>query len=200
MKNPMMNTTELNTYDDHTHDNIVKTVDLREDTSNTLELLAERPQVQIERFVKDNIKLSKKIISQTVNVPVTLNQEVLVIEHVFAQPSTSQDNLVSVVTNNVNVPQLMVNGQAITLGDTPIEIPLLQQIAKVNIETIVAEKVQLMTQNVSHETQIPVTLRHEELVTEKVEYDEPTVLATTHIPPELATTHIPPEDVTLVSK
>lgn len=191
MKNPMINTTELNTHDTHTHDNIVKTVDLREDTTNTLELLAERPQVQIERFVKDNIKLSKKIISQTVNVPVTLNQEVLVIEHVFAQPSTSQDNLVSVVTNNVNVPQLMVNGQAITLGDTPIEIPLLQQIAKVNIETIVAEKVQLMTQNVSHETQIPVTLRHEELVTEKVEYDEPTVLATTHISPE---------EVNLVSK
>lgn len=191
MKNPMINTTELNTHDTHTHDNIVKTVDLREDTSNTLELLAERPQVQIERFVKDNIKLSKKIISQTVNVPVTLNQEVLVIEHVFAKPSASQDNLVSVVTNNVNVPQLMVNGQAITLGDTPIEIPLLQQIAKVNIETIVAEKVQLMTQNVSHETQIPVTLRHEELVTEKVEYDEPTVLATTHISPE---------EVNLVSK
>lgn len=191
MKNPMINTTELNTPDSHTHDNIVKTVDLREDTTNTLELLAECPQVQIERFVKDNIKLSKKIISQTVNVPVTLNQEVLVIEHVFAKPSASQDNLVSVVTNNVNVPQLMVNGQAITLGDTPIEIPLLQQIAKVNIETIVAEKVQLMTQNVSHETQIPVTLRHEELVTEKVEYDEPTVLATTHISPE---------EVNLVSK
>lgn len=183
MKNPMMNTTELNTLDSHTHDNIVKTVDLREDTTNTLELLAERPQVQIERFIKDNIKLSKKIISQTVNVPVTLNQEVLVIEHVFSQPNAPHDNLVSVVTNNVNVPQLMVNGQAITLGDTPIEIPLLQQIAKVNIETIVAEKVQLMTQNVSHETQIPVTLRHEELVTEKVEYDEPTVLATTHIAP-----------------
>ena len=191
MKNPMMTTTELNNYDTHTHDNIVKTVDLREDTNNTLELLAERPQVQIERFVKDNIKLSKKIISQTVNVPVTLNQEVLVIEHVFAKPSTSQDNLVSVITNNVNVPQLMVNGQAITLGDTPIEIPLLQQIAKVNIETIVAEKVQLMTQNVSHETQIPVTLRHEELVTEKVEYDEPTVLASTYIAPE---------EVNLVSK
>ena len=194
MKNLIMNNTELNNHDNYTHDNhdnIVKTVDLREDTNNTLELLAERPQVQIERFVKDNIKLSKKIISQTVNVPVTLNQEVLVIEHVFAQPNAPHDNLVSVVTNNVNVPQLMVNGQAITLGDTPIEIPLLQQIAKVNIETIVAEKVQLMTQNVSHETQIPVTLRHEELVTEKIEYDEPTVLATTHIPPE---------DVNLVSK
>ena len=184
MKNPMMNTPELNIHDNHTHDNIVKTVDLREDTTNTLELLAERPRVQIERFVKDNIKLSKKIISQTVNVPVTLNQEVLVIEHVFSQANAPHDNLVSVVTNNVNVPQLMVNGQAITLGDTPIEVPLLQQIAKVNIETIVAEKVQLMTQNVSHETQIPVTLRHEELVTEKVEYDEPTVLATTHITPE----------------
>ena len=191
MKNPMINTTELNTHDTHTHDNIVKTVDLREDTTNTLELLAERPQVQIERFIKDNIKLSKKIISQTVNVPVTLNQEVLVIEHVFAQPNAPHDNLVSVVTNNVNVPQLMVNGQAITLGDTPIEIPLLQQTAKVNIETIVAEKVQLMTQNVSHETQIPVTLRHEELVTEKVEYDEPTVLASTYIAPE---------EVNLVSK
>lgn len=180
----MMTTTELNNYDTHTHDNIVKTVDLREDNNNTLELLAEHPQVQIERFVKDNIKLSKKIISQTVNVPVTLNQEVLVIEHVFSQANAPHDNLVSVITNNVNVPQLMVNGQAITLGDTPIEIPLLQQIAKVNIETIVAEKVQLMTQNVSHETQIPVTLRHEELVTEKVEYDEPTVLASTYIAPE----------------
>ena len=191
MKNPMMNTPELNIHDNHTHDNIVKTVDLREDTTNTLELLAERPQVQIERFVKDNIKLSKKIISQTVNVPVTLNQEVLVIEHVFSQANAPHDNLVSVITNNVNVPQLMVNGQAITLGDTPIEIPLLQQIAKVNIETIVAEKVQLMTQNVSHETQIPVTLRHEELVTEKVEYDEPTVLASTYIAPE---------EVNLVSK
>ena len=191
MKNPMMNTPELNIHDSHTHDNIVKTVDLREDTTNTLELLAERPQVQIERFIKDNIKLSKKIISETVNVPVTLNQEVLVIEHVFAKPNAPDDNLVSVVTNNVNVPQLMVNGQAITLGDTPIEVPLLQQIAKVNIETIVAEKVQLMTQNVSHETQIPVTLRHEELVTEKVEYNEPTVLATTHISPE---------EVNLVSK
>ena len=191
MKNPMMTTTELNNHDTHTHDNIVKTVDLREDNNNTLELLAEHPQVQIERFVKDNIKLSKKIISQTVNVPVTLNQEVLVIEHVFSQANAPHDNLVSVVTNNVNVPQLMVNGQAITLGDTPIEVPLLQQIAKVNIETIVAEKVQLMTQNVSHETQIPVTLRHEELVTEKVEYDEPTVLATTHISPE---------EVNLVSK
>jgi|GEM_PF-602488 len=194
MKNPIMNNTELNNHVNYTHDNhdnIVKTVDLREDTTNTLELLAERPQVQIERFVKDNIKLSKKIISQTVNVPVTLNQEVLVIEYVFAKPNTPNDNLVSVVTNNVNVPQLMVNGQAITLGDTPIEIPLLQQIAKVNIETIVAEKVQLMTQNVSHETQIPVTLRHEELVTEKVAYDEPTVLASTYIAPE---------DVNLVSK
>jgi stress response protein YsnF len=112
MKNPIMNNTELNHHVNYTHDNhdnIVKTVDLREDTTNTLELLAERPQVQIERFIKDNIKLSKKIISQTVNVPVTLNQEVLVIEHVFAQPSTSQDNLVSVVTNNVNVTGICVS-------------------------------------------------------------------------------------------
>ena len=57
----------------------------------------------------------------------------------FPRLTRPHDNLVSVVTNNVNVPQLMVNGQAITLGD-PIEVPLLQQIAKVNIETIVAEK------------------------------------------------------------
>ena len=60
----MTNTTELNTNDTHTHDNIVKTVDLREDTTNTLELLAERPQVQIERFIKDNIKLSKKLLAK----------------------------------------------------------------------------------------------------------------------------------------
>lgn len=171
--------------------NVVKTIDLREDTNNTLELLAERPQVQIERFIKDNIKLSKKIVSQTINVPVTLNQEILVIEHVFPQHITDANALVNVVTDNVNVPQLLVNGQAVTVGDAPIEIPLLQQTAKVNIETIIAEKVNLTTQTVSHESQIPVTLRHEELVTEKVEYDQPTVLATTHITPE---------DVNLLSK
>lgn len=181
----------MNTIDFNNNANPVKTVDLREDANNTLELLAERPQVQIERFVKDNIKLSKKVVSQTINVPVTLNQEILVIEHVFPQQIADTNALVNVVSDNVNVPQLLVNGQAMTLGDTPIEIPLLQQTAKVNIETIIAEKVSLITQTVSHESQIPVTLRHEELVTEKVEYDEPTVLATTHIPPE---------DVNVVSK
>lgn len=62
-----MNNTELNNHVNYTHDNhdnIVKTVDLREDTTNTLELLAERPQVQIERFIKDNIKLSKKLLAK----------------------------------------------------------------------------------------------------------------------------------------
>ena len=186
MKNPKINTTELNTHDTHTHDNIVKTVDLREDTTNTLELLAERPQVQIERFVKDNIKLSKKIISQTVNVPVTLNQEVLVIEHTgYDNPilanqltgiSLTDKDLVKIVsptatTNTSHI--IMINGEPVTVTDKPLELVISQQVATVSIATEVAEQVNITTKAHSYEQTVPVTLRHEELVVEETKLDTP---------------------------
>ena len=147
--------------------------------NNTLELLAEVPQVAKERVVTGNIKLSKQIKTQTINVPVTLTQEVLVIEHTALPTPTASDNLVQVIDNQKTLASsIMLDGKAVTLDEKPIEIVLSQQIAKVAIETQVAENVRIVTDVQTHEQSIPVTLRHEELVTEEVKLDNPKVIAT----------------------
>lgn len=149
---------------------------------NTLELLAERPQVNVERLVTGNVRLTKQVKTQTVNVPVTLTQEVLVIDYVTNPRTTdNQQDLVTVTPTNSQPATIMVNGQAINLTDAPHEIVLSQQVANVAIETVVTEKVAISTTSTSHEEQVPVTLRHEELVTEEIKVDNPTVLATTRV-------------------
>lgn len=147
--------------------------------NNALELLAEVPQVAKERIVTGNIKLSKQIKTQTINVPVILTQEVLVIEHTALPTPTNSDDLVQVIDNQkMPASSIMLDGKAVTLDEKPIEIVLSQQIAKVAIETQVAENVRIVTDVQTHEQSIPVTLRHEELVTEEVKLDNPKVIAT----------------------
>lgn len=149
--------------------------------NRTLELLAEKAQVAVERIATGQVRLSKVVKTETVNIPVTLTQEVLVIEQ-GTMPNTpntlSNDERVQVVTNPVTTtPTISVNGKPVTLGDSPIELVLSQQIAKVVIETQVAEAVKLLTTTETHEQAMPVTLRHEELVVEEVKLDKPKVLS-----------------------
>lgn len=146
--------------------------------NRTLELLAEKAQVAVERITTGQIKLSKVIKTETVNVPVTLTQEVLIIEHTATPNTLSKDERVQVVTNPVATkPTILVDDKPVTLSDKPVEIVLSQQIAKIAIETQVAEQVKLVTTRETHEQSIPVTLRHEELVMEEVKLDNPTVLS-----------------------
>lgn len=143
-----------------------------------LELLAEVPQVAKERIVTGNIKLSKQIKTQTINVPVILTQEVLVIEHTAVPNRLTDDELVQVNYDKSSPSStIMVDGKAVTLSDQPIEIVLSQDVAKVTIETQVTENVKISTTSQSHEQSIPVTLRHEELVTEEIKLDNPTVIS-----------------------
>lgn len=151
---------------------------LRDLNANTLELLAEVPQVAKERVVTGNVKLSKQVKTQIINVPVTLTQEILVIEHQAQPQSLQQDELVKVIHDNpALVSTITIDGKPVTLDDNPIEIVLSQQIAKVAIETQVTENVKVVTTTQTYEETIPVTLRHEELVTEEVKLDDPRVIS-----------------------
>lgn len=151
---------------------------LRDLNANTLELLAEVPQVAKERVVTGNVKLSKQVKTQTINVPVTLTQEILVIEQQAQPQSLQQDELVKVIHDNpALVSTITIDGKPVTLDDNPIEIVLSQQIAKVAIETQVTENVKVVTTTQTYEETIPVTLRHEELVTEEVRLDDPRVIS-----------------------
>lgn len=151
---------------------------LRDLNVNTLELLAEVPQVAKERVVAGNVKLSKQVKTQTINVPVTLTQEILVIEQQAQPQSLQQDELVKVIHDNpALVSTITIDGKPVTLDDNPIEIVLSQQIAKVAIETQVTENVKVVTTTQTYEETIPVTLRHEELVTEEVKLDDPRVIS-----------------------
>ena len=154
--------------------------------ANTIELLAEKPEVNLERVVVGNVRLSKQVKTQTVNVPVTLTQEVLIIEHnvdnkVLSNQDTDQDLVQVDSTANQGTAKIIVNGEAIELTDKPLEIVISQQVAKVQLQTIINETVKLTTESNSHETNIPVTLRHEELVTEEIKLDEPKVISTSQL-------------------
>ena len=154
--------------------------------ANIIELLAEKPEVNLERVVVGNVRLSKQVKTQTVNVPVTLTQEVLIIEHnvdnkVLSNQVTDQDLVQVDSTANQGTAKIIVNGEAIELTDKPLEIVISQQVAKVQLQTIINETVKLTTESNSHETNIPVTLRHEELVTEEIKLDEPKVISTSQL-------------------
>ena len=156
--------------------------------TNTLELLAEKPQVEIERVNVGQVRLSKHVKTQTVQVPVTLTQEILVIEHQGQVAPLSDEGLVNIASIQHAAPQITINGQAVELGDEPVEIVLSQQVAHVQVETQVVEEVSLRTTEQSHTEQVDVTLRHEELVVEELTHDNPTVLSSTIVSEDAART------------
>lgn len=146
--------------------------------NQTLELLIEKPQVTLERVITGSLKVSKQVKTQTINVPITLTQEVLVIEHTVQPNQSTQDDLVKIIEpSSTHLPEVIINGQAVALGNQPLEIIISQQIAKVTVETQITEEVKIHTTTQTHEQQIPVTLRHEELVTEEIKLDNPTLIS-----------------------
>ncbi len=161
------------------------TIAPKEHDRHTLELLAERPLIDIQRVVTGNVKFSKQVRTQTVNVPVTLTQEVLVIEHTgYDNPilpnqltgiSLTDKDLVKIVApkTTTNTSHIMINGEPVTLMDKPLEVVISQQVATVSISTEVAEQVNITTKAHSYEQTVPVTLRHEELVVEETKLDTP---------------------------
>jgi stress response protein YsnF len=165
------------------------TIAPKEHDRHTLELLAERPLIDIQRVVTGTVKFSKQVRTQTVNVPVTLTQEVLVIEHTgYDNPilanqltgiSLTDKDLVKIVApkTTTNTSHIMINGEPVTVTDKPLEVVISQQVATVSISTEVAEQVNITTKAHSYEQTVPVTLRHEELVVEETKLDTPQMVS-----------------------
>lgn len=181
-----------------TNQTIKPQTDIIEDRA-TIELLAEQPKVDIERLAVGKVQVRKEIRTKTINLPLTLQQEVLIIDQVpnakLAQPlpdttlkpqdpsnSYDWDTWVKVDKSQLQPSaKIMVNGRPHDLGTEPMEVVISQEFAHVQIQTLLAETVRLTTTEETHQERIPVTLRHEELVTEHKKFDTPQVLATQEV-------------------
>lgn len=140
------------------------------DSDTTLELLAEQAKVEIEKVSSGRVRLSKVVQTKTVNVPVTLTQEILSIEiHDVNAPDDSVD--VHYPEIELVKPVIRVNGQVYDWQEHngKLDIPLSQQSAKIHIETWVNEEVSLVKEEQTRTEQIAVELRHEELVVEEID-------------------------------
>ncbi len=173
------------------------------ENANVIELLAEQPTVQIERLAVGKVRVRKEIRTKTINLPLTLKQEVLIIDHMpssqlaAALPDTTLksqdpnntidwDAWVKVDNSHLNPSaKIMVNGQPLEVSTEPMELVISQEFAHVQIQTLLAETVRLTTTTEEHVEQIPVTLRHEELITEHKKFDTPQVLKVEEIPTQV---------------
>lgn len=161
--------------------------------ANTLQLLAEEPTIAIERLSVGKVQIRKEIRTKEIQLPITLKQEVLIIDHVasnkLAQPlpdttlrpqdptNTSDWDAWVKITQDTPTPtaKILINGRPHELQQ-PLEVVISQEFAHVQIQTLLAETVRLTTSTQEHAEAIPVQLRHEELVTNRVNYETPQVL------------------------
>ncbi|WP_227507096.1 YsnF/AvaK domain-containing protein [Moraxella canis] len=135
-----------------------------------LELLEERAQVHKERVNTGKVVLSKQVKTRTVDIPITLTEEHLVITYQQDDPlpnldEMTADDLVSIIdhTKGEHV-QITINGQVHTLTpQTPIEIVLSCETATVTKTAHAIEEIRLDTQTISREQIFSVELQKEVL-------------------------------------
>lgn len=122
----------------------------KNDPIATLELLEERAQVDKYRINKGKVVLSKQTRVRTVDVPIKLTEEYLVIE--YQQPPElsntdiiTDEYLVSVIDTPASAAtEIHLNGKSVTLSpNAPIEIMLSQETASVHKTTHIVESINL---------------------------------------------------------
>ena len=134
-----------------------------------LELLAEKADVQIEKYLTGKLLVKKVIREQTIHIPVVLKEEVLVIEY---QEGKLPSNINDVSEGLVNAPSIILNGESITLNDKQmIEIPLYREQAVVHKTVVITEKVDIGKLTTQHSVNQSVLLRHEELDIKETKLD-----------------------------
>ena len=134
-----------------------------------LELLAEKADIQVEKYLTGKLLVKKVIREQTIHIPVVLKEEVLVIEY---QEGNLTTNIDDGSEGLVNVPSIILNGESITLKDKQmIEIPLYREQAVVHKTVVVTEKVDIGKLTTQHSVNQSVVLRHEELDIKETKLD-----------------------------
>jgi len=138
----------------------------------TIELLEERAVVDKERLDIGKVTVTKQVRTKTINVPVELVEEVMVIEteyydadsRQFLTTTASDEDLIRHIEPTLQSrPSITVNGSEMFLDQEPIEIVLSRQVAVIKKETYAVQDVAIEKSTHIHKDTFDVELKHEEL-------------------------------------
>ncbi len=138
----------------------------------TIELLEERAVVDKERLDIGKVTVTKQVRTKTINVPVELVEEVMVIEteyydadsRQFLTTMASDEDLIRHIEPTLQSrPSITVNGTEMFLDQEPIEIVLSRQVAVIKKETYAVQDVAIEKSTHIHKDTFDVELKHEEL-------------------------------------
>ncbi len=137
----------------------------QQQTIEHIELLAEKADVQVEQYLTGQLLVKKVVREQTIQIPVLLTEEVLVIEYQANTTTTSTTtNHIDALEHAATPTQIKINGETITLNDKQmIEIPLYQEQAVVHKKVVITEQVDIGKITTQHQVNQTVVLQHEEL-------------------------------------
>ncbi len=144
-----------------------------------IELLEERAVVDKERLDVGKVTVSKQVRTKTVNIPVELVEEVLVIDTEYydadsrqlLNSAASEADLVRHIEPTLSSkPSITVNGNQISLDQEPVEIVLSRQVAVIKKETYAVQDVAIEKSTHVHKDTFDVELKHEELDVEEEGY------------------------------
>ncbi|UNU73234.1 YsnF/AvaK domain-containing protein [Moraxella nasovis] len=126
---------------------------------NTIELLEERLNVDVEKVQSGKVTLQKETRTKVVNVPVELKEEYLVIRVLSDKTANAGEVQMVDITTSTGV---FINGTEI--GHEPVEVLLSKDVVKVHKETFVAEEISLEKRTETSTHTVSDTVRYEELV------------------------------------
>lgn len=138
----------------------------------TIELLEERAVVDKERLDIGKVTVTKQVRTKTINVPVELVEEVMVIEteyydadsRQFLTTTASDEDLIRHIEPTLQSrPSITVNGTEMFLDQEPIEIVLSRQVAVIKKETYAVQDVAIEKSSHIHKDTFDVELKREEL-------------------------------------
>ena len=142
-------------------------------TVGKMELLEERAVVSKERLDVGSVIARKEIRTKTVEVPIELVEEVLVISTNYYDADSKtlltgtgdESEVVQYVEPMLDsVTSITVNGEKIALSDNePVEIVLSRQVASISKQTHVVQDVDIQKSRHTHTDTINVELKREEL-------------------------------------
>lgn len=149
-----------------------KIASLQAQIVHRMELLAEKPQLTVHKVSTGQVHIKKVVRQRTVEIPVTLTEEVLVIEY---RQTAFQSNTTQATTaertgelqlNDVakTRPTIILNGETIILeSHQSIEIPLYTEQAVIHKNIVVTEQIDIGKTVQKQQQQYPINLQHEEL-------------------------------------
>lgn len=123
-----------------------------------MELLAEKADIHIEKQATGRLLLRKVVREQTVQIPVVLTEEVLVIEY---QENTVHNDSTLYPGHTASI---LLNGETLTLNhNQSIEVPVYREEAVIHKKVVITEQVDIGKITRQRTVTHSVELRHEEL-------------------------------------